>query len=410
MNEHFTGLLVALGIGLLMGLERERSKGTGARRRLAGIRTFALASLAGALAETSTIPGLPWLGAALVAALALVAYLRDRSDDPGVTTELALFVAYLVGITAVDHPALAAAVGVVVTVLLAAREHLHRFSTQWLTQTELRDVLVLTGLALVLLPLLPDRALFGDFFNPRALGRLVAVLLALQVAGHVAQRIVGAQRGLVLAGLASGFVSSTATIATMAARSREHPDELGACARAAVASNIATMVQLLLVAAAVQPAWLAALWLPALCGGSVAVLFSVIGRVPARSEVPPPAEGQAAIRLRDALIIAGVITAVQLAAQFLSERYGTAGLTAAAAVAGFADLHAAAAAMFTQAAPGDAHEAARALLLPLSAAVVTNMTSKLVGAYVAGGMRFLSRVAPAVLAISATFTVALWLG
>ena len=410
MNEHFTGLLVALGIGLLMGLERERSKGTGARRRLAGIRTFALASLAGALAETSTIPGLPWLGAALVAALALVAYLRDRSDDPGVTTELALFVAYLVGITAVDHPALAAAVGVVVTVLLAAREHLHRFSTQWLTQTELRDVLVLTGLALVLLPLLPDRALFGDFFNPRALGRLVAVLLALQVAGHVAQRIVGAQRGLVLAGLASGFVSSTATIATMAARSREHPDELGACARAAVASNIATMVQLLLVAAAVQPAWLAALWLPALCGGVVAVLFSVIGRAPARSEVPPPAEGQAAIRLRDALIIAGVITAVQLAAQFLSERFGTAGLTAAAAVAGFADLHAAAAAMFTQAAPRDAHEAARALLLPLSAAVVTNMTSKLVGAYVAGGMRFLSRVAPAVLAISATFTVALWLG
>ncbi len=410
MNEHFTGLLVALGIGLLMGLERERSKGTGARRRLAGIRTFALASLAGALAETSTIPGLPWLGAALVAALALVAYLRDRSDDPGVTTELALFVAYLVGITAVDHPALAAAVGVVVTVLLAAREHLHRFSTQWLTQTELRDVLVLTGLALVLLPLLPDRALFGDFFNPRALGRLVAVLLALQVAGHVAQRIVGAQRGLVLAGVASGFVSSTATIATMAARSREHPDELGACARAAVASNIATMVQLLLVAAAVQPAWLAALWLPALCGGVVAVLFSVIGRAPARSEVPPPAEGQAAIRLRDALIIAGVITAVQLAAQFLSERFGTAGLTAAAAVAGFADLHAAAAAMFTQAAPRDAHEAARALLLPLSAAVVTNMTSKLVGAYVAGGMRFLVRVAPAVIAISAVFAIVLSLG
>ena len=410
MNEHFTGLLVALGIGLLMGLERERRKGTGATRRLAGIRTFALVSLAGALAETSGISGLPLLGAGLVAALALVAYLRDRSDDPGVTTELALFVAYLVGITAVDHPALAAAVGVVVTVLLAAREHLHRFSTQWLTQTELRDVLVLTGLALVLLPLLPDRALFGEYFNPRVLGRLVAVLLALQVAGHVAQRIVGAQRGLVLAGLASGFVSSTATIATMAARSREHPDELGACARAAVASNIATMVQLLLVAAAVQPAWLAALWLPALCGGSVAVLFSVIGRVPARSEVPPPAEGQAAIRLRDALIIAGVITAVQLAAQFLSERYGTAGLTAAAAVAGFADLHAAAAAMFTQAAPRDAHEAARALLLPLSAAVVTNMTSKLVGAYVAGGLRFLVRVAPAVIAISAVFAIVLSLG
>ena len=57
-----------------------------------------------------------------------------------------------------------------------------------------------------------------------------------------------------------------------------------------------------------------------------------------------------------------------------------------------------------------AHEAARALLLPLSAAVVTNMTSKLVGAYVAGGMRFLVRVAPAVIAISAVFAIVLSLG
>jgi uncharacterized membrane protein (DUF4010 family) len=327
-----------------------------------------------------------------------------------VTTEIALFVAYLVGVTAIGHPTLAAAVGVVVTVLLAARELLHRFSTQWLTEAELRDVLVLTGLALVLLPLLPDRALFGDYFNPRSVARLVAVLLAIQVAGHVAQRVLGDQRGLVIAGLASGFVSSTATIATMAARSRDRPAELGACARAAVASNVATMLQLLLVAAAVQPAWLAALWLPALCGSAVAALFALIGKAPAQAGAPKPAKGQAAIRLRDALIIAGVITAVQLAAQFLSARYGAAGLTAAAAVAGFADLHAAAAAMFTQAAPGDAHAAARMLLLPLSAAVLTNMTSKLVGAYVGGGARFLVRVAPAVLAISAAFAAALWLG
>lgn len=409
MNGHLTGLLVALGIGLLMGVERERRKGRGATRRLAGIRTFALASLAGALAEISEIPGLPLLGAVLVAGLALIAYRRDRSEDPGVTTEMALFVAYLVGVTAMTHPAVAAAVGVVVTMLLAAREHLHRFSTQWLTQAELRDVLILTGLALVLLPLLPDRALFGDFFNPRALGRLVALLLAIQVMGHVAQRVVGERRGLALAGLASGFVSSTATIATMGARARKYPAELAACARAAVASNIATMLQLLMVAAAVQPAWLAALWLPALCGGIVAVLFSMLGKSPA----PPPGEApqveRAAIRLRDALLIAALLATVQLAAQFLKEKYGAAGLTVAAAVAGFADLHAPAAAMFTQAAPASPQEAARMLMLPLMAAVLTNMTSKLAGAYVAGGAAFLARVAPAVIAISVVFAAGLWL-
>jgi uncharacterized membrane protein (DUF4010 family) len=409
LNEHLTALLVALGIGLLMGVERERRKRTGSTRRLAGIRTFALVSLAGALAEISEIQGLTALGAALVAGLALIAYLRDRSDDPGVTTELALFVAYLIGVTAVAHPAIAAATGAVVTILLAAREHLHRFSTQWLTQNELRDLLLLTGLALVLLPILPDRPLFGEFLNPRALATLVAVLLAIQAAGHVATRVLGGHRGLVLAGLASGFVSSTATIATMGARSREYPAELGACARAAIVSNTATMLQLLLVAAAIRPAWLEVIWLPSLCGGAATLLYASIGRRATRSPAAPADPAAAAIRLRDALLIAGLITVVQLAAEFLRSKFGAAGMTAAAAMAGFADLHAAAAALFTQAPPENAHEAARLLMLPLSAAVATNMLSKLAGAYMTGGMRFFARVAPAVLLISVVFAAVLWL-
>jgi uncharacterized membrane protein (DUF4010 family) len=408
-DEHLTGLLVALGIGLLMGVERERRKGSGSGRRLAGVRTFALASLAGALAEISGLPGLALLGAALVAGLTLIAYRRGRAEDPGVTTELALFVAYLVGVTAVSHPAVAAATGVVVTVLLAAREHLHRFSTQWLTQQELRDLLLLTGVALVVLPLLPDRALFGEFFNPRTLGRLVAVLLAIQVLGHVGQRVLGARHGLVLAGLAAGFVSSTATIATMGSRARAYPAELAGCVRAAVASNIATMAQLLLVAAAVQPAWLAALWLPALCGGAVALAFSFLGKSAGPSAAATPQPERAAIRLRDALLVAGVITVVQLAAQFLKAEFGAAGLTAAAAVAGFADVHAAAAALFTLEAPMAQGEAARMLAVPMTAALLTNMASKLVAAQVAGGAAFLARVAPAVLAMSAAFAAVLWL-
>ncbi len=409
MTDHLTSLLVALGIGLLMGVERERRKRSDQSHRLAGIRTFALVSVAGALAGMSDIPGLSLLGAGLVAGLALISHQRDRSTDPGVTTELALFVAYLIGVTAVAHPAIAAATGAVVTILLAAREHLHRFSTQWLSQNELRDALILTGLALVLLPLLPDEALLGEFFNPRALARLVVVLLAIQACGHVGQRLLGGRHGLVLAGLASGFVSSTATIATMGARAREHPGELGACARAAVASNIATMVQLLVVAAAVQPAWLEALWLPALGGCAVAVLFSVRGLAAPQPASTSPDTDRAAIRLRDALLIAGLITAVQVAAQLLEAGYGEAGMTAAAAVAGFADLHAAAAALFTRMPPEDAHTAARLLLPPLTAAIVTNMMSKLVGAYATGGWLFLARVAPAVVAMSAAFAAALWL-
>lgn len=408
MNGHLTSLLVALGVGLLMGVERERRKRSGATRGFAGIRSFALASVAGALAQMSDIAGLSALGAALVAGLALISHRRDRSGDPGVTTEIALFVAYLVGVTAVAHPAIAAATGAVVTMLLAAREHLHRFSTQWLSPNELRDALILTGLALVLLPLLPEGALFGEFLSPRALARLVLVLLAIQACGHVAQRVLGGHHGLVLAGLVSGFVSSTATIATMGARARTQAAELGACARAAIVSNVATILQLLIVAAAVQPAWLATLWVPALCGCAVVLLFSFYGR--SATPTPPPAHDaeRAAIRLRDALLIAGLITAVQIAAHLLEARYGEAGMTVAAAVAGFADLHAAAAALFTRPPPEDSREASRLLVVPLCAALATNMASKLVGAYATGGRPFFARVAPAILAFSAAFAAALW--
>ena len=83
-------LASAAGCGLLMGIERERRKGTGPHRALAGVRSFTLASLAGAAAALTAVPALVALGAALVAALAVVAYARDRSGDPGVITEIAL--------------------------------------------------------------------------------------------------------------------------------------------------------------------------------------------------------------------------------------------------------------------------------------------------------------------------------
>lgn len=101
-GSFFTALAVlasAAGCGLLMGIERERRKGEGPDRALAGVRSFALASLGGAAAALTGLSALVAVGAALVAALTVVAYARDRSGDPGVTTEIALLLAYVIGVT-----------------------------------------------------------------------------------------------------------------------------------------------------------------------------------------------------------------------------------------------------------------------------------------------------------------------
>lgn len=100
-------------------------------------------ALAGAVAQSLNLPWITLVAAALVAGLAVVPHLKDRSKAPGVTTETALFVTFLLGVLAVDHPVVATASGVVVARLLAAREPLQRFSTQILTEQELRDALVL---------------------------------------------------------------------------------------------------------------------------------------------------------------------------------------------------------------------------------------------------------------------------
>jgi len=171
-----------------------------------------------------------------------------------VTTEIALFVTFLLGVTAVDRPALAAGAAVVVALLLAARSRLHRFATVVLTADELRDALLLAAAALVILPLIPAAPIdWLGGVDPRRLWGLVVLLMILQAAGHVALRVAGPRLGLPLSGVASGFVSSTATFAAMGARARADAALLPSCVSGALCSNIATMIQLALVAAAVHP-------------------------------------------------------------------------------------------------------------------------------------------------------------
>ncbi len=408
MRDDLLGVGVALGCGLLIGIERERRKGRGPGRALAGVRTFALAALLGAVGQALGQPALLGAGAVLVAVLAAIGYLQDRrrgTTDPGVTTELALFVTFLLGVTAIDRPALAAAAAVVVAAVLAARTELHRFATDVLTADELRDALLLAGAALVVLPLVPSEpiAWLGGV-DPRRLWALVVLLIALQAAGYIAVRVAGPRFGLPLSGLASGFVSSTATVAAMAARARSDPRLVSACAAAALLSSVATPVQLLLVAAAVHPPALRAI-APSLALAAVAAaLFAVanLRRAPAGSAERPRGR---AFSVSAAVVLAIVLTAVTAAASLASARYGRGAAVVTAALAGFADVHAAAASVLALAAGGGL--AARDVVLPILVAFTTNVVSKLVAAS-AGSRGYRIRVS-AGLAASAAAVWAPWL-
>jgi uncharacterized membrane protein (DUF4010 family) len=393
-SEPLLGLSVALGVGLLIGLDRERRKGEGTDRRAAGIRSFAVAALGGALAQTLGQPALVAAGAAVTGGLAALAYWRSRAgDDPGLTTELALFVTYLLGVMAMQQPALAAGAGVVTAVLLAARDPLHHFATRLLTEAELHDALLLAALLLVVLPLTPsDPVPWLAGLVPRTLALLAVLILLLQGAGHVAGRLAGPRAGLVLAGLLSGFVSSTATVASLGARARTRPDQAAACEAGAMMSTAATWVLALTLLGAVAPA-LAWHLLPAsLTGAAVA---SVTGLWRARHAVPgapePERGTRGPLRLREALLVAAVLGAVALAVGHAQRQFGDTGVLAGTALSSLVDAHAAVATLGTlqQAARIEIDLATGGVLL----AIGTNSLSRIVAALIAGGAGYASRVA-----------------
>jgi uncharacterized membrane protein (DUF4010 family) len=272
-------LAVALGIGLLIGAERERRKGEGPSRSPAGIRTFAVTSLAGAVSFIAGGEVLFAVATAGVIVLTTVAYWRGHEDDPGLTTEIALIVTALLGGLSMQQPALAGGLAVTVAVLLASRTPLHGFVRRVLTEDELKDALIFAGSTLVVLPLVPDRPM-GPYgaLNPHSIWILVILVMAISAAGYITVRTFGARFGLPIAGLASGFISSTATIGAMGARVAKAPDVLAAGVAGAVLSTIATIVQMALVLATTSMTTLQTLSIPLICAGSAAVVYGIVLR------------------------------------------------------------------------------------------------------------------------------------
>ncbi len=399
-------LAVALGCGLLVGIERERRKGSGARRSLAGLRTFALVCVLGAGGMLTREPGLVAVGALLVAALCVVSHARDRSKDPGITTEIALFLTYLIGVLSVWTLPLAAAMAVTLTALLAARERLHHFASRWLQPGEVRDGIILGALVLIALPLMPDQPLWGDVLNPHLITQLLALLLVIQSLAHLSRRLLDARQAVMLSSVASGFVSSTATIASMGMAVREGRGGARLMAGAGLLSCVATFLQALVVALAIQPAWLSVLWWPALAGTLVALLWGgwLVRGAPSDGGLPaggtPDSDGASSsarvggedrmFSLRGALLVAALLTGVQALVYGLRLWLGQAGALGATVLASVVDLHSAVAAVLALAPP----DAGGVGLVALMLAIGVHGVSKAATAGFAGGVRYLGWLAP----------------
>jgi uncharacterized membrane protein (DUF4010 family) len=345
-------LSTALGIGLLVGTVRERHA-TADRIGKAGLRTHALLTLTGVLAAGFGTGAL-LVALAAVAALAVAGYRGGgAAHDPGLTGEVAMLVSVLLGAVAQQSPALAAGVGVVVAVLLWAKAPLRRLSQELISEREVKDGLLLAASALVILPLLPDRAVDPwGVLQLSTLWKIVVLIMATGMLGHVARRAVGARRGLPLAGFFSGFASSTAAVVSFGHLSRAQPVLCAASASAALLANLASVLLLVAVVAAVSPSLLPALAWPMASACAGLLLVAAHGLLHGNAEALPAGPEPRAFRISHALLIALVIAAVMLLSEALYRAFGDAGAMTGAIVAALAELHAAAATVARMSANG----------------------------------------------------------
>ncbi len=403
-SSDVVSLIVALGVGLLIGVDRERRKGEGPHRAAAGVRTFVVVALAGAITALFASIVLVAVGAAIVGALAVASYVQSRERDPGLTTEVALLVTYLVGPLAHRSPQLATGLGTLIARLLASRHLLHDFVRTRLSDREVLDALLVAGAALVILPLMPNRAVdaFG-VVNPYVIWKLTVIVLVINAFGYIAQRAFGPGRGLPIAGFFGGFVSSSATIAVLGTRVRDRPELLPVCHAGAALSNVATVVQMALVLGVVNSSLLVSLWLPLTLMAIVSIGAGALGLRRVDGDEPEVVTGRA-FQPRQALVFSVTVTTLLMVAAALERALGTPGAMLGIALGGFADTHSAAASGATLALKGSLTESAAALATLI--ALSTNTVTKLIVAAATGGRRYVRSLLPS---LSLMIAMA-WLG
>lgn len=333
----------SIGIGLLIGLERERQSDL-----KAGLRTFALVGLLGCLsALLAQITDSGWILAAgmlAIAAMMIAAHVSDPLDtgDPGTTSVVALLVCYALGaVVWHGYTSTAVMLAVATTVLLYFKTELHGISKN-LTHVDLLSILQFCVLALVILPILPDRD-FGPYqaLNPRNIWWMVVLISGVSLAGYAALRLAGAQHGAALIGLFGGVVSSTATTMIFARHARAHVDLARTAMVVILLANIVVMVRLGVVSFVVAPDIVAPLY--SVLGGGIALGVAVTlwgWRQIERGDALPMPEVTNPTEIKTAVTFGALYALVLVLSAWLQDVAGNRGLYLLALASGLTDVDA----------------------------------------------------------------------
>ena len=402
----------ALGLGVILGLERERTKAE--EGGFAGVRTFGLIGLAGGLAaflgDTLGAPSLAVVLFVGVAGLLVASYSLGPSRGAGITTELSALLAFTLGFLCVrEHVPLAAGLAVMSGGVLALRDWLHRVA-QRIETADVEATLKFALVSLIILPLVPNEPLGPapfDLLTPYKVWLMVVLISGLNFSSYLLVKVLGPEHGIGLTGLLGGLVSSTAVTLGFAQRSREKGAEPNALALGTLIAWTIMFARIVVIVAVLVPALALLLlaWMGVLGLASLGIAF-YLWRHEASEKQHQVASGSNPFELGSAIRFGLAFGVISLGAHAAQIYFGKAGLYLASALAGLTDVDAITLSM-TELVRGGAEElptAARAIVI----AALSNTVAKGVMSASLGSPELRRIMAPATAALLVIGLAAAW--
>jgi len=340
-NDILQILATAFGLGLLVGLQREKAESA-----LAGIRTFPLISLMGAMTGLVAQHFGGWILASGFITLAIVILsakfaLFKSNQDLGITTEVAALLMYIVGAYLTFGDAtIAIVVGALTAVLLQMKDVLHDFVRK-MGERDILAIMRFAAIALVILPILPNQT-YGPFhvLNPYDIWRMVVLIVAISLMGYAAYKVFKDKAGTLLAGILGGLISSTATTVSYARNTKTLPETSSLAALAIMLASTVSVIRVTLAFMVVSPSATSVIAPPLLTLFAMMVVICVVlyfsrsGETHTMPEPDNPAELTSAIVF--GLLYGGIIFAVAAA----KEMFGQQSLYLIAMISGLTDVDA----------------------------------------------------------------------
>jgi len=335
-------LALALGLGLLVGFQREWTA-----PHVAGIRTFGLITLFGTvmglffdtMGEWIVIAGV----VALTSMIGFFSVMKFSGSEalPGLTTQIAAMIMYAVGVAvAIGQTELGVIVGGGVAVLLQWKRPLHGFVAK-IGEKDIGAIFQLVLLGLVVLPVLPDKV-YGPYhvINPYEIWLMVVLICGISVGSYMAYKFLGTQAGTVLGGILGGLISSTATTVSYSRYSRKKSGAAGLASLVIMIASTIVFGRVIIEIAVVTPNILLQLVPPLAVMMVLMIVISAMLYAFTRNDEPQAPLEESPSDLKSALVFGVLYAAVLFAVAAVKEHFGDRSLYGVAALSGLTDMDA----------------------------------------------------------------------